>query len=111
VIALTAAGRGQVVTHALYLPEELEKVRSHAGQLLATATGQPAEASVASQPTTTPAQSATTLRAGINASGASPAPASSKPDDYRQLRAELDEVKAELARLKMEVQNLWANLR
>jgi uncharacterized protein YceH (UPF0502 family) len=101
VISLTPQGRGQIVTHALYLPEEMEKVRSqsvHAGSAQADES--------ADQPS-----SPSAIRSSaVAAVAATPAPDGRADAHVKQLRAEVDELKAEVARLKREVQDLWSSL-
>lgn len=120
VISLTPPGRGQVVTHALFLPEELEKVRSKfavdgvaagvtaaaapnssAGSPPSTATGATDSEGDPSQPTG-PASTAP--------AAATPPPAAAPAHELAQLRQEVESLKAELARVKKDVQDLWANL-
>ena len=44
VISLTSAGRGQVVTHGLYQPNEMEKVNAHAGEIASSGSSRPTSA-------------------------------------------------------------------
>ena len=103
VISLTPAGRGQIVTHALHLPEELQKVKQAAG---ATAASAPTAASAATAVPATPASvPPPTPPAPIQAA------ADSSSENVQQLRRDLDELKSEVARLKSEVDDIWSNLR
>ena len=109
VIALTPPGRGQVISHALLLPEELDKVQAGASRL-AGADGKVATEEHEATPTSTPGgpPPAATTRA-VSAEAPRP-PARAAGEDLQGLLAELDELKAEVARLKHDVQDLWANL-
>jgi uncharacterized protein YceH (UPF0502 family) len=104
VISLTPAGRGQIVTHALYLPEELEKVKKAVGSsAVHTPAVTSSPAPVSAPPTAAPSAPAPAAIASNQSSGSS--------DSVQQLRHELDELKSEVARLKSEVNDLWSNLR
>ena len=101
VVELTPAGRGQVVTHGLYLPDELAHERKKLGSV--------AEAA----PASTRKVSTTTA----SSSSASPSATSSQEDvrrhttgDVDGLRAEITELRTEVARLRKEVEDLWENI-
>jgi uncharacterized protein YceH (UPF0502 family) len=49
VISLTPEGRGQVVTHGLYQPNEMDKVNARAGEISASESSRPAPASKVSE--------------------------------------------------------------
>ncbi len=100
VISLTPSGRGQIVTHALYLPEEMNKVQLAAAQRAADLPSEDRPV-VASTAAVRPAQPHSTST--MAASGGT-------TDEVGQLRAEVGELRAEVARLKQDVQDLWANL-
>jgi uncharacterized protein YceH (UPF0502 family) len=119
IVSLTPPGRGQVVSHALYLPEEMEKVRASAGQLAQAphdATEEPATRSARSMDegsaveasrVDSPATSTFPHRtAPVAALGEGP-----DQEQLRQLRSDLEELRAEIARLKRDVQDLWSNLK
>ena len=95
VIPLSPPGRGQSVTHALFLPEEMDKVRK-THQASVTATG-------SSSPSPPRNDTASAPHSAANATTAD--------DDIGQLRNELDELRGEVRRLKQEMQDLWDNLR
>ena len=106
VISLTAEGRGQLVTHALFLPEEFEKIKQTLSAEISTVT-----------PSAPPAPSAapTASAASVTVSSAPPTPTAisekiSDSAEIGELRRELDELKSEVARLKSEVSDLWSNL-
>jgi uncharacterized protein YceH (UPF0502 family) len=84
VVALSPEGRGHVVTHALYEPRELEKLRSElaAGQVAAHGDAPLSERAARGEP---------------------PGAAN---ESIGQLRRELDEVRAELAALRGELEEL-----
>ena len=105
VISLTAEGRGQLVTHALYLPEEFEKIKQSLSAEISTVT-----------PSAPPAPSSPPVPSAKPTASAPPTPTTnsekiSDSAEIGELRRELDELKSEVARLKSEVSDLWSNLR
>jgi uncharacterized protein YceH (UPF0502 family) len=114
VISLTPAGRGQVVTHALYLPEELEKVRASVHAAAPDQDDEPvaverhAPATAPTRNTSASSNAAATVAASADTRTAMP------PADWRaavdELRAEIRELKNEVARVKNDVQDLWSSL-
>jgi uncharacterized protein len=80
VVYLTPPGRGSVVTHALYLDREMEKVRREAGAIQHVATG----GSI------------------VTAAAAEPAAAAEAADEGRQLREELAELRREFEAARSE---------
>jgi uncharacterized protein YceH (UPF0502 family) len=119
VLSLTPEGRGHVVTHALYQPRELEKVRAEAlaaGPSDATAAAplRPVATSPAEQPREVPSAShAERVEAQAAASPAAQAGASNENHQYAiaELKAELASVRAELATLRKDLDDLWSNFR
>ena len=106
-VSLTPEGRGQIVTHGLYEPAEMESIRGRAA------------ATVASQPhtiPTSPPPSNPLSSTPQPAHGASPptpsttANSSHNADDVTALRGEVVELRAEVAKLTKEVEDLWSNL-
>lgn len=97
VVPLTPPGRGHLVAHALYLPQELERLRTeYSGKARRPESPVPAD--------TPPAVS----------SAASPAPAGPSAADreaVEALRAAVDELQAQLLRLQHEVEELGGSLR
>ncbi len=85
ILSLTPEGRGQIVTHALYREEEMDKVRTRAAEA--------AEAAAAS-----PAPKRST------SSG------SSSSSNNSALQREVDELKAEVAKLRSEIEDIWKNI-
>ena len=94
VISLTPAGRGQIVTHNLYLPEQLEKVKRSVGH------GGGVEASP-TPPASGPAPTA----------AATPSNDRSDTGAVAELRAEVSELRSEVARMKSEIEDLWQSIR
>jgi uncharacterized protein YceH (UPF0502 family) len=99
VVALTPAGRGQVVTHALYQPQELEHLRERYKGYVAS---DDASDDDAPSPRTSAARVEPQPRA---------TPPTHNSSDIAQLRNELAELRGEVARLKKEVEDIWSNLR
>ncbi len=127
VIPLTAAGRGQIVTHGLYSDSELQRLRNEhgGGQVIPGPSGPPAHSSspvpeywddpVAD---TLPTDASSTDASSTDAPPAdtpTASPAGSLDRDatasLAELRAELTELKSEVAKLRNEVEDIWTNLR
>lgn len=89
VISLTPPGRGQIVTHNLYTPEQLAKVRVQVGS------GSVNDAAPTASARSTPAVSPAT---------------SGSPSEIKELRAELDQLKSEVAKIKSDIEDLWSNV-
>ena len=118
VLSLTPEGRGHVVTHALYEPRELEKVRGEfaavspmhegrgerdAGNVTAPA----AAASSAGQPLAS-TRPAVETRAVATAGGPH---AFATQQSVELLRHELEDVRSQLAALRKDLDDLWSNFR
>lgn len=102
-LELTAEGRGQMVSHALYEPAELEKVRR-----------QVSGAAVASEPDERPASAppAAPMAARAQAeTGAMPFGGRQASGVGHESNKELAELRAEVAALRREVEDLGAALR
>ncbi|RCS46322.1 DUF480 domain-containing protein [Bremerella cremea] len=110
VIPLTPKGRGQMVTHGLYSEKELAEQRQQHGD------GRPAAAE-----TSPPGPSETAANTpSASPPAASPAPAASQPvaasagsndsEAISELRAEIAALKAELERVKKDVEDLWSSV-
>ncbi len=116
IISLTPEGRGHMLTHALYEPRELEKVRAEAQ---AGSVHEAAEAAPCCRAPTIHAASRTQPRARQHvptcstsrgpAAGHAASHASQQSVD--QLRRELEEVRAEMANLRKDLDDLWSNFR
>ncbi len=122
---LNAPGRGHVVTHALYEPREMEKVRREFEHVrmtdidsLAATEDEPAAREVpaemptprASQPAATEPRTASGPNSPAACAPVSPASAAVL-DAVAALSAQMVEVQAELARLRKDIDGLWAEFR
>jgi uncharacterized protein YceH (UPF0502 family) len=95
IVPLTPAGRGQVVTHALYQPQELEHLREkYKGYVASDDAGEEAD---------TPAVRAATRPAAE--------PHFGNADELAKLARELIDLREEVSRMKKEIEDLWSNLR
>lgn len=101
-IALTPAGRGQIVTHALYPASELSQARAQFGS------GGSSHSVTTISPTsaTTAAPTATIPAAPTSANSAPPHQQSGADD----LRAEVARLRDEVARLRKEIEDIWTNI-
>lgn len=118
VVSLTPEGRGHVVTHALYEPRELEKLRA---EFSATAprhdTRPPDEPRPQSSPERSAQSNSPHTAAPVAAEKSAARPGGSPIEPYASeqsvslLRAELDKVREELAGLRKDLDDLWANFR
>jgi uncharacterized protein YceH (UPF0502 family) len=97
VISLTPVGRGQVVTHALFLEAELDKVQAEFGSSSGDA---PASSSPVRGHQSTP----------ITPAPAANPPATQTTSEDSDLRTEVGQLRAELARLRKEIEDIWANI-
>jgi len=104
VLALTPEGRGQVVTHVLYQPRELENLRAQYSQ--ARASG----ASIALPGVESPAaeqfagQAAPALR---SSAGSAPASPSIDAELIAAIRRDISELRAQLMQLQSDVRDLF----
>lgn len=87
VLSLTPEGRGQIVTHALYQENEMDKVRTRAAEAAEAAASAPAK----------PASSSSRSSASSSSSNAA-------------LEQEVEELKAEVAKLRSEIEDIWKNI-
>ena len=90
VVSLTPEGRGHVVTHALYPPDELERVKARY-QAAGPQAGAPAD------------DVARPIR-----SGPGPAPIGGRPDVAEELKRGLDELRSQVAQLRSDLDSLSA---
>ncbi len=104
VLSLTREGRGQIVSHALYQPEELDELRRTYALTASTESNDRDEARPAYVP--------------MHASSSSPPPTPRSTDtpyssksDVDQLRDEVARVRADVDRLRKELEDVWSNLR
>jgi hypothetical protein len=93
VLSLTPAGRGHVVTHALYEDRELARLRSEYG----AGEGTPAEAAAP--------------RVESAAAAPPPAHALARDDELAALRRDVDALRSDVARLRHDLEDLWSNFR
>jgi hypothetical protein len=115
IISLTPEGRGHMLTHALYEPRELEKVRAEAQ---AGAVHAAAEAPSAPQRVAPPTPHAPTAHSApiqhappIATANSGHAAGHASQQSVDQLRHELEEVRAEMANLRKDLDDLWSNFR
>ena len=105
VVELTPAGRGQIITHGLYPPDELERVRAKSG---ASTVG----ASHAASPVAAPVTAPVVPTPPRERSAATPPIAASTPgDEVAQLRDEVAQLRSEVAQVRKDLEDLWSNLR
>lgn len=106
VVSLTPEGRGQIVTHALYTADEMQRfAQKHGG--------------VTSAPTASPPASSP-VAAADEPSGVKPIerPAETNPPSealpesevLAEMRSQIADLRAEVGRLKKEVEDLWSNV-
>ncbi|MBA2113006.1 DUF480 domain-containing protein [Bremerella alba] len=106
VIPLTPKGRGQVVTHALFSEKELAQQRTQMGGGRAVESEvEPPDATSIAEPVQRP----------VNPTPTAPPPvavASSSSDSasIAQLREEVATLKAEIERIKKDMEDLWSNM-
>jgi len=110
VVALTEAGRGQVITHTLYSESEMQKLRTQyaggapqavAPSAITSPTSSGGSAPAVTEPT--PSRAAATEATAI--------PGRPQATDVAELRLEVDQLRTELARLSKEVEDIWSNIR
>lgn len=107
IISLSPAGRGHVLSHALYLDRELEKVRREAGAMAVSGDDAPSQA-----PRQPVAQEAPRAAAPVYAQQpAAPAPSMHDRQEIAELRQQLEEVRNEVASLRKDLDDLWSNFR
>lgn len=118
VIPLTAPGRGHVVTHALYEPRELERVRrqfegmvhppeSYESSAAPTQRPSPATTQHAAAGSTATMHPATTVTSPSPSGGPNSAVSLSRIDG---LRRDMDELKLQVAAIRRELDEVTANL-
>jgi uncharacterized protein YceH (UPF0502 family) len=121
IISLTPEGRGHALTHALYEPRELEKVRREFEPMRGDG-GESAPASstvihAPSVPVPTRSQASPTSAYATPSTHAQPAAEPAAPvlnslvSTVDQLRAQVEEMQAELARVRKDVDDLWSQFR
>ncbi len=113
VIALTPSGRGQIVTHTLYEPRELAALQAsyNSGE-----NALPTNHESATNTASTSARVSLTEKPELPASTTSTTTPSEPPStatgsELTELRAEINELREEMVRMKREIEDLWANIR
>jgi len=110
IVSLTSAGRGHVVTHGLYLPDELARVRAQFA----------AESGAADRDETSPRLPSAAIAASTAGAATKPAPATVRdsssgvpalPSELEALRRELAEVRGHVGQLRGELDELASQLR
>lgn len=100
VISLTPEGRGHVVTHALYLPEELERVKAQHAAVPSHGLPRPPASGVSDSPDS----SSPPMRAPVAAT------AGVDPEVAEALRRGLEELRAQVAQLRSDFEDLTATV-
>jgi uncharacterized protein YceH (UPF0502 family) len=125
IVSLTPAGRGHVLTHALYEPRELEKLqREHAGgAVMQSHATREVDDEEASEPASTApaamhaphthAPQTHTQHAPLATALPMPTPAAhdGSSETIKQLQAEVEELREQLAQVRKDLDDLWANFR
>jgi uncharacterized protein YceH (UPF0502 family) len=124
IVSLSPEGRGHVLTHALYEPREMEKLRAeHDGQAVAAPySASPAQAAPSAPVTTPPRDLPQQQQPNVAPASArptnmaSPAAVVAPPDSrlgaqVAELRQEVDDLRDEVTRLRREMDDLLAQLR
>jgi len=118
VVSLTPEGRGHMVTHALYEPREMEKLRGefasgaprHDTSLPEEARSQAASERSAQSGSTDAAAPVAMDRSTARSANSANEPFASE-HSVNLLRAEMDKVREELASLRKDLDDLWVNFR
>lgn len=107
VVPLTPKGRGQIISHGLFSEKELADQRQQMGDSRPVASevepSSPAPSPASAPSVPPPAPSASSSAAASSAS-------SSDSAAIRQLQEEVAALKAELARVKKDVEDLWSSV-
>ena len=98
-VELTPAGRGQAVTHNLYLPEELNKLNSQFGT---TGSGEPSanETAVSQSSSRTPESSGQRPQSRVERRGAGDSRIEQLEQQLRQLKQTVETLRQEVGDLK-----------
>ena len=105
VISLTAEGRGHVVTHALYEPREMEKLRAE------HASGGAAQSNDEHRPVASTPQTASVTTNTTAAQRTAPAVGNDSSEAIQSLRAEVAELRSQLEQVRRDLEDLWSNFR
>ena len=106
IISLSPPGRGHVLSHALYLERELEKLKREAGAMAAGG-DEPRRARPFGN------RSLKKRRRAAAPVHSQPAPAQTSHDGHEiaELRDQLESLRGEVASLRKDVDDLWSNFR
>jgi hypothetical protein len=99
VVALTPEGRGQMVTHALYPPHELEEVKARCAASHAGHADEEGEATTYASPSSS-----------SRSAGSGAAYGAASKDELAELQVEVAELRAEVARLREQMRAVEARL-
>lgn len=105
VVSLTPAGRGHAVTHALYEPRELEKVRAEYSTIASSSRELDREP-----------ESAASLAGAVGSAGMRAAPrrdssVAGPNEEILELRSEIDALRQELVAVRKDLNDLWQQFR
>jgi uncharacterized protein len=101
VLELSPPGRGQFVSHALYLPDELPYLKARVSKLMAAELANAGNSASHMEPNS-PALRSTAIRTSTSSADSA---------QLEVLQKELADLKAEVARIKQEVNDIWGNIR
>jgi uncharacterized protein YceH (UPF0502 family) len=105
VVAVSPAGRGQLVTHALHAPQELQRILNESGS------GRPASLATEELPERSATfDSSSAIRSSAIQSDAIPSGTREGAGELAELREEVNGLREELARVKKDVADLWSSL-
>jgi uncharacterized protein YceH (UPF0502 family) len=104
IVYLTPEGRGHVVTHALYRPQELERVKAQYGP------GRPQPVALGDEDATPPQSAAMPVSSAVGPPAAAPA-GGGLQREVAELRAQVVQLRGELENLGVEFQRLQDEFR
>jgi uncharacterized protein YceH (UPF0502 family) len=108
ILSLSPAGRGHVLSHALYLERELEKVKREAG---AMAVGGDDASSAPARQAVAPEAPRATAPPAPSYSQSAPAQAANDRHEIAELREQLESLRNEVTSIRKDLDDLWANFR
>ncbi len=108
ILSLSPSGRGHVLSHALYLERELEKLKREAGAAPVGSEDLPRPAPRQPIADDTPRAAAAPLASSSSIAAAPPAPSN---QEIAELREQLDALRNEMASLRKDLDDLWSNFR
>lgn len=111
VVPLTPAGRGQMVTHGLFPPQEIAAILAKYDGGAATETHTVRTSGESHVPTSSFSAPATTGPPASATRTVSDDPSQATTgSELGRLQAEVSELRAEVARLRKEIEDIWSNL-